>query len=221
MTPASAEAALRRYWPVHAKALRDRDLRQLAALTTGSAQRWEVGAAGCGCLSSTTLRPLVDASFFVPRQTAYPAYFVVDAETVYADGMPGSEILVFTRRSARSPWLVAMNSTYQPGTGEEITPAVPDTDREGFTKPVNAARVGRARTQVLRFMALWRKTKETGRVPDESKRFHVVGAASTRLSDMALHRQDTVQKNGLFGHYSFALSPGLPLTVVPMAAGLR
>jgi hypothetical protein len=196
VTQRIAADAVRRYWPVHAEALVRRDTDTLARLTTGAARSWEVSAVDCGCLYVRRLRPLLAARYFVPRQTSYPSRFVVTALTRSTQGPQEVEILVFTRRSAGSRWLVAEDSGY-PAATSGPTLGVPDNGADGFNRPAGRAVRARARGLASAYAAALQQAKDTG---------HVGTIAFTAQPDLALvaeHRQDGVQRNGLLGHYRY------------------
>ena len=120
VTPAQARSVLQQYWPVHERALVSRDIATLRTLETGAMAAWEPNAVACGCLLVKTVRPLVDTRFFVPRQSAYPVHFAVEAQTSYL-GQTWTELLVFNKAAAGMPWLASEDSGFAPLAGRPAT----------------------------------------------------------------------------------------------------
>lgn len=219
VTRAMAEDVLTRYWPAHAQALRDHDRAALAQLNGGAARSWEDGAVACNCIVTANLRPLRDAAFHVPRQTTYPARFVVDALTAYSNGNEGVEVLVFSRSDRRAPWLVIENSAYGPGAGKKAELIAPDASPGRLTKPVSAARVAEARAAAAQLAAVWQEAKETGRIPAAADAFVQSNQTLDRIKFLASNPQNTVQDTGLLGRSSFSTRRSDPVVVVPYARG--
>jgi hypothetical protein len=209
---ALAAQVLRRYWPVHERALVHRDLATLARLSTGSARRWEQPAVACGCLHVTEPRPLLSAAYFVPRQTRYPATFIAEAQTVY-DSSYWAELLVFTKQHAGASWLVTEDSGFGPPAGTTPQLGAPVAGAGGYDRPVTAAQHHRARKVVAAFAAVWQRAKDTGTIPTGSG-FDLTGQTGERVAQLAMYRQDAVQVNGLLGHFAFSASAADPLVVV-------
>jgi hypothetical protein len=207
------------YWPVHAQALRDKDLSTLGALTTGAARRWELGVVACGCLDVTELRPAHDTTYFVPRQTSYPAAFV--AQVVTDDGdKEGVEVLVFTRSSSTARWLVAEDSAFWPVEGIMAFAARPGPTVAGLSRPVPASLRARADQLASDLASAWQAAKETGRTDaGPALEFAQTPQFQDQIARVAQYRQDTTQRNGLLGHYRYVTSPSDPLVVVPLADG--
>jgi hypothetical protein len=218
VTRQMADRVLRAHWPVHEEALRNDNLDLLATLSGGSARRWEISSVACDCLNVSTVRPLLEAVYFVPRQTTYPARFIVEVRTRYSSGGEGVELLTFSRSGPRARWLVIESSFFGPRKLED--PAVlilPDTTADGFTKPVSPAVQARARSVARQFAAVWQETKNTGRIPDSAEGFVLQGQTGNRLTALAEHRQNSKQRNGLYGHFTFFTKTTDPLVVVPTA----
>jgi hypothetical protein len=100
-------------------------------LETGAAALYEPGAVACGRLQVTTLRPLLDARHFVPRQLTYPAHFLVEAQSEYG-GQPWAEVLVFTKTAAGRAWLVSEDSGFGPPPGQPASLGRPTTTFDGY-----------------------------------------------------------------------------------------
>ena len=212
ITVEGAAKVLHAYWPVHEGALAAGNLHALATLATGTAASWEHGAVGCGCYSITKPRPLLNAAYFVPRQTRYPAFFVAEAQTEY--GSPWVELLVFTKRRAADRWLVTEDSGFGPMPGHEARLFAPLVGPGGFNVSIDDAIAPDQRDRALeaapKLAALWQQATNTGQVP-ATTRFDLHGDSLTRVKKIASHRQDALQSTGLFAHYSFYVSPSDPL----------
>jgi hypothetical protein len=223
VTRQTAEDVVDRYWSAHAQALSNGDVSALAWLTGGAGRQWELGAVTCGCLQrSSTLRPMLRATYYVPRQTGYPARFVAEVLTEYSPGHQGVEILVFSRRSRTARWLVIENSTYGPMPGAQAAPHTQGkglVDSDGLVDPVGPAQVARTRAAAAQLAAVWQEAKETGQVPSSASAFTVFGQTKDRIDHIASHRQNRVQSNGLLGHYRYYTRRSDPVVVVPYAAG--
>lgn len=210
ITTAAAADVVRRFWRAHERALAHKDLRALARMSAGPALRWEQ-AAVCGCRGGGTPRPMLRANYFVPRQTSYPASFIAAVQTGAASGY-WTEVLVFTKSSAGGRWLLTENSGVGPRFGDFIDLAGPAGVTKGFAAAPTAAQHQVAVTAAAELAGLWQETKNTSSIPDSI--FDVTGQTEDRLSDLASHQQDTVQVNGLLGHYTFSASPDDPLVEV-------
>jgi hypothetical protein len=204
VTPATAAQVVKHYWRVHEHALVTRNLPALARLSTGAARRWEQAAVSCGCLRVTSPRPLQETSYFVPRQTRYPASFVAAAET-NVGGTPWAELLVFTKRSATAAWQVSEDSGFGPPKGEAPELGDPVSDGEGYDLPVSAAQHSRAVRVAARFAAVWQHAKDTGRVPTTSG-FQMTGQTGARVAELAAFPQGHIQDNGAIGRFRFSTS---------------
>ncbi|MCU1624861.1 MAG: hypothetical protein JWL79_3706 [Frankiales bacterium] len=210
--PAGAAQVLNQYWSVHERALVDRDLATLGRLSAGPAREWEQSNVACRCLVVRTPRPLLDTAYFVTRQTRYPATFVTEAQTSVG-GQYWAELLVFTKVRAGAPWLVTQDSGFGPAPGVAPQLGGPIPDSAGFDQPVTTSQHRRAQTLAADFAAVWQEAKNTGTVPSGTA-FDLTGQTGRRLFELASHRQDTVQRNGLLGHYRFYASPSDQLVEV-------
>jgi hypothetical protein len=216
-----AEDVVARWWRAHALALRDDDVAVLTQLTGGAGRRWELGAVSCGCLETKLLRPMLRATYYVPRQAAYPARFVAEVLTTYSPGHKGVEILVFSRSSRTAPWQVIENSTYSRGPGQHAQMNAQDQDQvdhDGLVAPASRGQLVRTRIAAAQLARVWQEAKETGRVPRSASAF-AGGQTKSRIEQVAGHRQDQVQVNGLLGHYRYYTKRTDPVVVVPYAAG--
>ena len=214
-----ATRILRRYWPVHENALTDRNLGQLAAMSTGPARSWEQASVSCGCLTVDAPRPLVATQMFVPRQTHYPAYFIAEAETEdnYSyDAM----LLVFTKHAASDPWLVAIDSTFPLGLEPtKLTEVSPIPTSGAYDAPVSPAERQQARSLSPRLAAIWTEAKVTGHVTNPDGFDLNDSQTYQRLSGLELNPESQVQPNGLHGRWTFYASPKDPTYVVRATLG--
>jgi hypothetical protein len=220
VTPTIANAVLRAYWSTHERALVGHDLATMARLSTGPAREWEQSATECGCLSATTPRPLLDTSVFVPRQTSYPATFVAEAQTQNFGRFYWAELLVFTKNRPGAPWRVTEESGFGPPPGVAPRLGAPVTDADGFDQPVPLTQHERARHAAADLASLWQRAKLSGQIPADNE-FDLSGQTLHRLGEIAAHRQDEIQVNGLLGHYSFYTSPADRLVEVMDSAGFE
>jgi hypothetical protein len=194
---------------VHERALVARDIAGLRRLEAGAAALYEPGAVACGCLDVTSPRPLLAAEYFVPRQTSYPAHFLVEAQSS-AGGSPWAEILVFTRSGPHARWLVAEDSGFGPPPGHQASLGQATIDRDGYVQPPSTAQGRRAKQVAAQLAAVWQDAKDTGRIPTQTI-FSTEGQPGYRLAQIAAHRQDAVQANGLAGHFRFYVDRSDPL----------
>jgi len=204
VSPAEAAQVLQDFWPAHERAVVARDVAGLRRLETGAGAVFEPGAVACGCLRVASPRALVKTAFFVPKQTGYPAHFLVEA-LHQTSGSSWTEILVFTQSAAGAPWLVAENSGFAPVSGPaRLGRAV--TDPDGYAMPPSKQQHGRAQKVARQMASLWQQAKDTGRVPVQTS-FDTRGQTGSRLAQIAAFPQDGVQSNGLVGHAHFYVDP--------------
>jgi hypothetical protein len=209
VTLAQAAQVLDAFWPVHERALVTGDLVLLRRLETGAAALYEPGAVACGCLQVTTVRPLLDARYFVPRQLSYPAHFLVEAQSEYGGG-PWAEVLVFDKAAAGDPWLVSEDSGFGPPPGQPASLGRPTTTVDGYVLPPYPEQHTAATTVARRLAALWQSAKDTGSIPN-TRAFQMSGQTLFRFTQIAARRQDTLQATGDIGHFTFAVSRSDPL----------
>ena len=155
----------------------------------------------------------------MPRQLSYPARFIAQVRTRDSAGAEGIELLTFSRRGPMENFRVIESSFIAPQNGKPAQFIQPDATADGFTKPVSPAVQARARSVARKLAAVWQETKNTGRVPKSAEAFVLQGQTGDRLADLAEHRQDTKQKNGFYGHFTFFTKSADPLVVVPSAHG--
>jgi len=213
VTTAAAAGALKAYWPVHEQALVDGDLAKLASLDADSAAEWEKGAVACGCYHIDEPRPLKSASYLIPKQTAYPAFFMAEATETY-QGVDHVDLLVFTKQNAQESWLVSEESGFSPSViaASKVAPAA------GNAAAPTAAQHARATKAAADLATFWQEAKNNSDLPDANT-FDTAGQTGQRLASLMASGQDEVQGNGLLGHYTFSASSTDPLFEVTTADG--
>ena len=168
---------------------------------------YEPNAVFCGCMvTSKTARPLLNTSFFVPRQTTYPAFFAVTSQT----SSYWTEVLVFTKKSAGKPWLVSEDSGFLSPLNNPRYIEAPAVDTDGYASGPNAAEHVRATRVAAQLARFWQQVKVDGAVPAQHT-FEVSEQLQTRLDRMAAHKDGAVQGNGLRARFSFFVDPHDPL----------
>ncbi len=221
ITQAEAAKVVQDYWGVHEPALVRGDLSTLGTLATGSAAAWERGGVACHCISVDAARPLLDAAYFVPRQTRYPAFFLVEAQTEYRS-VPWVELLVFTRSAARASWRVTEDSGFGPLPGVPVRLGAPMSDGGGYDtaaeQAIPQAQRERAHRAAGQLAAFWQQVQDSGRVQD-SATFVLEGQSLSRVEQIAAHPQDGVQSTGLVAHFSFFVGPSDPIYEVAESNG--
>ena len=207
VTPALAKQVAVAYWSMHEPAVVSRDLQVLAALDTGTAAAFEIGSVACGCRHIRVSRPLLGHTEFVPRQTTYPAHFMAAIQT-YDPPLAYVELLVFTKTSAGQPWLVELDSGYEPGDGQLPSPIKPVVDKDGFMVPLPAAASRRGAGQARAVAALWQSTLERRRVAAHPG-LNTLGQGDRRLAQISSLTQD-FRSPTWRRHIEFAVNPSDP-----------
>jgi hypothetical protein len=215
VSTAQADRVLRTYWPVHEHALVVGDLQTIAGLDAEPAAEWEKGSVACGCYHVDEPRELTSATYLIPRQTSYPAFFVAEALQSYK-GTNWVDVLVFTKDDASAKWLVSYESGFAPSavSTNRVAPPPSSDSTTGPTPAQHAVAV----TAASDLAKVWQTTKETG-LPPEHEPFELRGQTAQRLQMLASAGQDQIQGNGLFGHYTFSASTSDRLFEVATADG--
>lgn len=115
------------------------------------------------------------------------------------------EVLVFTRADASTPWLVAEDS------GFPAVMALGQPVQTAYDAPVPTAERARAVHIAAQFAALWQQAKDTGRIPTPHGFDLSESQTDDRFQSLAAHRQNGLQVNGLYGHYTFYAASADPL----------
>jgi hypothetical protein len=212
---AQAEAVFAAMWPVRERALAEHDADLAAGLLEGPLRDGVVHDLQCGCNKPFTARPFpTERRFFIPRQLAYPASFVVEA--VVADSKPALATFGFRRRDAGSPWkLVTFASTEQADVGALESPI----DDHGFdaappeTQPAVKAFADYARA----FDGAAHR-----QVTAEEARFSAGFDGKQAFDGVRNEEYSGIRApNGLLQRESFSALPGAPLIEVAVAPGRR
>jgi hypothetical protein len=215
VSTAQADRVLRAYWPVHEHALVTGDLQTIAGLDAEPAAEWEKGSVACGCYHVDEPRELISATYLMPKQASYPAFFVAEALQSYK-GSNWVDVLVFTKQDATAKWLVSYESGFGPSAVSTSRVASPTANaaNAGPTPAQHAVAV----TAAADLAKVWQTAKETG-LPPETEPFDLRGQTMQRLGSLMSAGQDQIQGNGLFGHYTFTASASDPLFEVATADG--
>jgi hypothetical protein len=125
-------------WPVREQALDSYDLSTLADFEAGSALQGDtavLAARACGCPDPLP-RPVASRNLFVPRESAYPAWFISELTTSPVNGSsPDVSLMVFTRASAAAHWMVSLETGYSFASGDAWIYATPEAIPGGFDLP--------------------------------------------------------------------------------------
>lgn len=125
-------------WPVREQTLDTDDVTPLAGFETGSALQGDTAdllARACGC-NDYTPRTIATHDLFVPRQTAYPAWFIAELTTGPVDVTSSDvSLTVFTRASATAHWMLSLETGYSIGAPTAWVYATPETMTSGFDVP--------------------------------------------------------------------------------------
>ena len=124
-------------WPVREQALDTDDATPLSGFETGSALQGDTAdllARACGC-NDYTARTIATHDLFVPRQTAYPAWFIAELTTGPVDVTSSDvSLMVFTRASAAAHWMLRSRLVTR-RTPTAWVYATPETMTSGFDLP--------------------------------------------------------------------------------------
>jgi hypothetical protein len=136
--PALALRIVETMWPVREEALDTDDGASLAGFETGSALQGDTAdllARACGC-NDYTARTIATHDLFVPRQMAYPAWFLAELTTGPIDVTSSDvSLMVFTRASAATHWMLSLETGYSIGAPTAWVYATPETATGGFDPP--------------------------------------------------------------------------------------
>ena len=126
------------FWHKHERAYGSNDIAALRRLDDGALEFYDIGIATCLCQHQRP-RPLLEARYFMPWQTTYPAYFASQIRT-RAAGQSQAEIYVFEKRSKDAPWVAIEDSGFAAPMGQVTGLGTPDTQAFMYDKrPAPAA----------------------------------------------------------------------------------
>jgi hypothetical protein len=125
-------------WPIREQALDTNDVGTLAGFETGSALQGDTAdqvTITCGC-SGPLPRPVATQYLFVPKQSAYPSWFISELTTSPVEGSsPDVSLMVFTRASPATQWMVSLETGYSFASGAAWVYATPEAMAGGFDLP--------------------------------------------------------------------------------------
>jgi hypothetical protein len=199
-TPAEAKLVLKTAWTTREHALVNCNLALLDRLDTGSAKIGDRSRTRCNCLARAD-QLYSDSRIFLPRQTTYPAYFLAQARTKTLSGNSWTEIMVFTRASATAPWRLNLATGFAAVKGQVAALGQPVVNADGYAQLPDRTARAVAATQAPTLAAYYQAAKNTGEVP--ANPFQPSPWTTTTVTAIAAHRQDTVQTNGLRGHFRY------------------
>jgi hypothetical protein len=136
--PAQAGLIVDTMWPVRETALDSDNLGTLATFESGIALQGdtaELAASACGCPPPPP-RPIATRRLFVPKQSAYPSWFMSELTTSPVAGSPADvSFMVFTRASPEAHWMLTLETEYAFATGGAWVYATPASLSGGFDLP--------------------------------------------------------------------------------------
>jgi hypothetical protein len=209
ITPAGAKTVLEVAWSVREQALQSCDLAMIKKLDVGPAQIGDLARAGCGCLIRPAGAAILDSAVYVPRQTTFPAYFMVEVRTEEVRGASWDEIMVFTRTGRKSPWRLQLATGYAADEGNQVELGRPAVDAAGYAQRPDRATASAGVADAKRLATYYQQAKDTGVVPPNP--FHRNGWTVDLPAEIAEYRQDQPQRNGLIGHFTYRSEPGEPV----------
>jgi hypothetical protein len=148
ITRAGAQQVLYAYASVNNQANKARSDSLLASIEAGSSYQMDTGnyrwtkvtdPANHGYISSAW----ADPTYFIPRQTGYPAWFAVRVtwtNLTHPQAGPTPAFLVFTKATAQAPWLEVLEPFVLAGAGP--VPRI-ETDAQGYAVQVSRADAAR------------------------------------------------------------------------------
>jgi len=216
ITPAEAQTVAVGLWTMRQKALNAGSSAQLRAIETGVALTADLDILdaidpACDCLGDYDVLAPSGVSALVPRTASYPASFVGEISSE-DDGLSYVDVVVVTRVSASSSWTITLNSGFSLS-GDDPAPL----DRSGWTDDSHGASSS-LDGALGRLADVWQQAKDTG-LRDNGEFSDRSWLVSDELDDLASHRQDTPQDNGLRGHFTFEADPGAAPLEVRLVGG--
>jgi len=137
--PGQAARIVDTLWPVREQTLDTDDISTLGDFETGSALQGDtagLAATACGCPDPQP-RPIATRNLFVPRQSTYPSWFISEVTTSSVEGSsPDVSLMVLTRASAQTSWMVSLETGYSFATGNAWVYATPASMTGGYDLPM-------------------------------------------------------------------------------------
>lgn len=205
ITPTAATAYVESFWRLRQLALHTCDLAGLRMLEAGSALHGDWVRSGCRCLTQPLNAPISDLRVFVPRRTSLPAWFGAEVVSNATDGRMVVNVMVFTRNSARTHWRLALVTEWPAQLGRVSTAYEPQVGRGRYLAHPGTDKAAAARSAATELADFWQQARNTGTVP--STRFGSTSWTTDVPERLAAHPQDTVQDNGLTGHFTYTFRP--------------
>ncbi len=199
---AIAQQVFEAAWMLRNRALADRDVATLRAIEGDAALDVDLSRMREG--RAPDQPPALPLPFpfqtYVPRQTEWPARFLVQAVTTAADA-PWLQIMVFVRDGADLPWKIVLVTGVSGN--EEYTPAVefPMLDDEGYNIVPETPWLD-PRDAMPSLARYWSSILETGAPPASGPPFDD-GFWTSRLETELAGRQDKPDANGLVRHRTY------------------
>lgn len=207
VTPHGAREIFASFWPQREAAIAARSSAQIQALESGSAGRGDLERVRCACPIRRSPGRYGPISVFVPRQTTYPARFMVEAATTRSPNIPWTEVMVFIRASAHARWTLDLDTGWERPAGVAPVLRQAGTDTQGFDPRPSPSTQAQARTVEAALVTYWQAAKREGRVPEPNP-FQPGPWTNDMAARLAEHPQGTIQANGLIGHNSYSTEGG-------------
>jgi len=202
LNQAIAQQVFEAAWTLRNRALAERDVATLRAIETGVALDVDLSRMREGrAPDQPSGLPLpFEFQTYVPRQTEWPARFLVQAVTTAADA-PWLQIMVFVRDNADASWKIVLVTGVSGN--EEYTPAVesPMLDDEGYNIVPETPWLD-PRDAMPSLARYWNSILETGAPPAAGPPFDD-GFWTSRLETELAGRQGKPDASGLPRHRTY------------------
>lgn len=199
---ATAQQVFEAAWTLRNRALADRDVATLRAIERDAALDVDLSRMREGRAPDQPPGLPLPFEFqtYVPRQTEWPARFLVQAVTTAADA-PWLQIMVFVRDGVDLPWKIVLVTGVSGN--EEYTPAVefPMLDDEGYNIVPETPWLD-PRDAMPSLARYWNSILETGAPPASGPPFDD-GFWTSRLETELAGRQDKPDASGLVRHRTY------------------
>jgi hypothetical protein len=168
LTMAQAQQVLANYTTRNNQANAQRSDTELATVETGSSYAIDAGLYRAQAAQNAAPYPAFGpqrALYYIPRQTAYPRWFVAQVSNAYLNNpkkVTGTEYVLFTQAAAGAPWKNAVEPYLLPGTS---APQVA-VGADGLATPVSAGATSLAVSPGRIGQLTAASLDGTGQVPD-------------------------------------------------------